>query len=320
MPPLRYAATVALSGLLLACPSEKVAETAPDAGPVVWSDAREKTVATLEVAPGKQVGLMLSYAPPGKDGSATVELKLQSAEGARPLWMAAPDPVRRDVLWSADWKLSSEPSGDRLALSSDGGTTWRPVLKGPEGGLFFCPHVKLPSEQGAVPWSKLPGLAEWAADVMETAVWGCDEQGRGCRARSLVGRVVHHSEPGEDPLGLSHGLEMQLALWTAERITPDRRLAVALVDASLGYQRGFSSDELKRLGGLAGKQLAAPGVLSPEEQRALQLRATLAREELKKGPGGQRSPRESIEALFAVLTDPPKALEGVPVRDSKEAP
>ncbi|MGC4115673.1 MAG: hypothetical protein QM765_13930 [Myxococcales bacterium] len=88
----------------------------------------------------------------------------------------------------------------------------------------------------------------------------------------------------------------------------DWLMAAGLLDATLNYQRGLSEEELVKLGKLTAKALADDGPLKEEERKALRLRVTMARAELKKMPKDQLSPRVSIQALTEALDGVPQAV------------
>jgi hypothetical protein len=300
---------VLLAALECSLGSCKASQETPMEAPTVdaWPDARTRRIAVLAGPDGERT-LELGHEPSAPDPSAFARLSLVLASPGKKdtLWSEAVPLAQRDALWKTDFLVVREPSpGERLGVSTDGGASFRLVLALGAIGPVFCPHLKLSGISGAPDWLKAPSLEAWAAAVLETAVWGCDAQGRHCKHRSLAGLDSHHSEPGgEDLLPRFHDEELGPALAFAEGRKLDRKLASALVDAALTYQRVLDGPGLLRLGAAGAKALASDGPLSPGERKALHLRALLARDEAKKLPPAQLSPRESIAALLEGLNTP----------------
>jgi hypothetical protein len=314
----RPLALLLCASLALACQStERSSELAPSpsqagtgAGPepalADWTDARTRELAASRLG-DQVVTLELAHLPAQAGDRPTLELRLVQRGQATTLWSDTVDPARRDQLWNASWLLAIEPEpGDRLALSMDEGATFMPVFD--RAHPFLCPHERVAGVAGQPDWTRMPTLDRWAADVLQTAVWGCGENERGCRARSLAGATVHHSEPQTEALAREHAVEVRHAVAVLDRLPPSRRLAAALVDASVGHQAGLDAGQLRALGTAAARALGPDGPLGPEERRALSLRVLMAREELKKAPPARISPRVSIEALSAALEEKPRAL------------
>ena len=285
--------------LLLSCKSPAVEEPVvdPEAKLEPWSDARTRRLNAVSTGGGELV-LELVHKPSGR----TPELSLQlvGKDSTQLLWTQVVPLTLRDRLWKAELALATEPAGERLALTSDGGKTFHPIFKKGLAAPLLCPHLTFPGISGAPDWSRFPTIELWAAGALETAVWGCDPKGRRCKSRSLANLAVHHSEPGgEELLPRFHDEELAAALPFVEDTTLDRRLAIALVDGAVTYQQGLDAAGLERLGRAAARALSHGSPLSLEERRALQLRAMMAKDEAKKRPKEQLSPRESIAALLA---------------------
>ncbi|MBI5542351.1 MAG: hypothetical protein HY901_00560 [Deltaproteobacteria bacterium] len=289
-------------------PSAAPSVTTPS-GPAPWPDARALKVATASPTPNREERLELRHEPTGEALSARLKLVLVLPEGEQVLVDAQVSPSQRDGAWAAKYLLAAEPPpGNRRAISWDGGASFLAVLPFADGRLRFCPHEAVAAVNGSPDWSRMPTPERWATGVLETAVWGCDESGRRCKSRSLAGMTVHHAEPGSTPLTVAHEEEVRQAVAVLETLKIDRFLAAALLDAAVATQRGLDAAQLQKLGQLAAKALGPQGPLTDDQRKTMRLRVTMAREEAKRTPQGQLSPRMSIEALAAALDEVPQAV------------
>lgn len=315
----RLVAVLALAALSAACSSKT--STAPEApakpapatapGPAAWTDARTLKLAVAMPSPDRTERLELRHEPSADPALAHLKLVLVLPEGEQVLVDEYVPLPLRDAAWGAQCLLVPEPPpGVRRGLSTDGGKTFHALLPLAAGRWAFCPHKKVEAVSGTPNWPEMLTLERWATGVLETAVWGCDEAGSKCQTRSLAGMTVHHGEPEQVPLAVSHQTEVHQVLSVADGLKVDRLLAAGLLDAALNYQRGLDEAELTKLGQLAAKALAEGGPLTDEERKALRMRVTMAREELKKAPKEQRSPRVSIAALVAGLDSVPTQVGG----------
>lgn len=280
-----------------AAPTPPATPTPP--GPAPWSEARALKVAVSSPAPGRTERLELRHLPEGGPERARVQLVLVLPEGEEVLSDARVPLAVRDAAWAARWMLVPEPApGQRRAISWDGGASYASVMRLPNGELWLCPHKTMPSVNTLPDWPKMLNPERWAPGVLETAVWGCDEAGR-CKASSQANMTVHHSDPEKDFLVASQEAELHAVLAVVESLPMDRFLGAGLVDATLSYRKGASAEELEKLGRLAARALGPDGPFGEEERKAMRLRAQLGRDEAKKAPEDQLSPRRSIEAFFA---------------------
>ena len=308
---MRKACLACLAALVLAsCPSKETGPAAkpspPQPGtpsqPVAWTDAMVLKLALAMPAPDRQERLELRHEPQPDPARAHLKLVLVLPEGERTLLDQKAPLARRDELWSARWLLAVEPRpGVRRAISWDGGGNWAAVLSLADGSLVFCPHKTLAGINGLPDWSLMLTPERWATGLFETAVWGCDEAGDGCKARSLSGMTVHHSETDAVVLAVSHETEMHAALANLDSFAPDRLLVSGALDACVNWQAGLSAAELEKLGQYTAKLLGPQGPLTEEERKALRLRVIAGRNEAKKTPKDQVSPRACVEALASAL-------------------
>lgn len=290
-----------LTALALAACSKPSTPAPPSvpAGPAPWTDARTLKVAVSSPAPDRSERLELRHLPDGGPERAHLVLVLDLPEGEKVLSDARVPLALRDVAWAARWMLVPEPApGTRRAVSWDAGASFASVMTLPNGQLWFCPHKTMPGVNTLPDWPKMLTPERWAPGVLETAVWGCDEAGR-CEASSQANMTVHHSHPEKDFLVVSQEQELHAVLAIVEALPMDRFLGAALVDATLSFRKGATAEELEKLGSLAARALGPGGPFGEEERKAMRLRAQLGRDEAKKTPPGQLSPRRSIEAFFA---------------------
>ncbi|MGI5863493.1 MAG: hypothetical protein ACOX6T_15765 [Myxococcales bacterium] len=300
----RSLALLLIAASALSCKSEssappepEAAGAAPAAAAAEWPDARVKEVATFE-RDGRKSVLTLKHSPAAGAEKAKVELVLAGTEGERTLWSGPVSPAQRDALWAAAWKLAIEPDeGGRLAVSSDGGATWRTAW---DAGAHFCPHARTPGKDGEPDWPNMPSRTQWAAEVLATSVWGC--AGEVCKSGSRASLPVHYTVGSDDLLPSAQLEELRLAIAHVESAgIADRRLAMAVFGAALTYQHGLERSEIEKLAALAVKAIAEDGPLSAEERRTLKLQLMLAKSETKKLPPHQLSPRLSIEIVAAAV-------------------
>ncbi len=296
----RTAILVMASLLVLSCKSE--APTAPPpAEEAKPPEPQSKKVASATSKGGEALELTLTYQPKGAFFPLT--LTAGPAGKGRAIWVSAGGAEQVRALFAAPWVLAMEPDGkERLAVSMDGGKSWRIVFED-AGEFLLCPHLSFPGSDGRPDWSKAPSAADLVAGVMETAVWGCSDLFT-CKSRPLTAMPAHHTNADQELLSSPQPLEMEYALEVAGKLPLDRRLAVALVDAALGYQPKLDREKLRKLGTLAGKALSQSGPLSVEERKTLTVRVALAQQEAKKAPAEQLSPRESIAALSEAMAVP----------------
>ncbi len=298
----RSLALLLLAVAALSCKSDspapqetKAAEVAPAASD--WPDARVLEVASF-AHDGAKGFLSLKHSPASEGAKAKVELVLAGPGGERTLWSGPVSPAGRDALWAAGWRLALEPGeGGRLAVSTDGGATWRTAW---EAGEHFCPHARTPGKNGEPDWPSMPSREQWAAEVLSTAVWGC--AGELCKSGSRASLPVHYTLGSQELLPSAQLEELRRAIAHVERAgLGERRLAMAVFGAALSYQHGLERSELEKLAALAVKALADDGPLSAEERRTLKLQLMLAKSEAKRLPPDQLSPRVSIELVAAAV-------------------
>lgn len=300
--------------VLLAASCSKPAEPpppAPSPEPAPWPDARIRKLALAMPTPQRAERLELRHAPSVDASRAKLSLVFLAPEREQVIAEAEVPLAQRDAAWGAAWRLVAEPPpGERRAISWDGGASFHALLPLGDGRWAFCPHKKVAAAGGTPDWPEMLTLERWATGVLETAVWGCDAAGGRCKSRSLAGMTVHHSEPDSTPVPLAHEIEARQVVSILEKLTADRFLAAALLDASVTYQRGLDEAALETLGTQAAKALGPDGPLAETERKAMQLRVTMAREEFKKAPKAQISPRASIEALAKALGALPQEVTG----------
>ncbi len=305
---------VLLCCLALACTKPTpaaVEEAGADAAVALpaWPDARSVKLSTAHPTPDRAEVLELRHVPNGAPGRAHVKLVLVLPEGEHVLVDQHVPLSQRDALWGSRFLLVAEPlPGVRRAISWDGGASYAAVLPLAPGRLFFCPHKKVEAVHGTPDWPKMLTLERWATGVLETAVWACDEAGQGCKSRSLAGMTVHHGEPEADLLAVAHHGELPAVLSVLETLKVDRFLAAALLDAAVTGQRGLDAEQLEKLGRHAALALGPTSPLTHEERKAMRLRVLMARDEVKKHPKEQLSPRLSVDALRQALADLPEEL------------
>lgn len=316
---MKRLAALALAGLCSACtkpaapaPQEKPATAAAPSGLAAWTDSRTLKLAVAMPTPARTERLELRHEPnPGDPARARLKLVYGVPEGEAVIVDEEVSLEQRDAAWGASYLLVAEPNpGNRRAVSSDGGKTYLALLPLGAGKWAFCPHKKVAAVSTTPNWPEMLTLERWATGVLETAVWGCDAAGRACKSRSMAGMTVHHGEPDAVPLAVSHETELRQALSVLDGLKVDRLMAAALLDATVNYQRGLDEAELAKLGRLAAKALADDGALTEEERKALRMRVTMARSELKKMPKDQLSPRVSVQALADGLDGVPQAVGG----------